>query len=281
MSAIAAGHRASRTWPATLGSATIVVFCLAPFYWMLATSLRRPSEQYSGRVFPWPLSVSSYATAFGSHNGFARALLNSLIVAGLTTTLTLLIGIGAAYAIVRLNFPGKRLVVALIVATSMFPGVSLLVPVLKAFIALDWINTYQAMVVPNMSFALPLTIFNLTAYLRQLPFDLEEAALIDGCTHGQAFRRILLPLAAPGVFTSAILTFIASWNEFIIALSVTTKQSMRTAPVVTALFGGQQHYYVPFGTLMAAGVVVTVPLMLIVLLLQRRIIAGLTAGGLK
>jgi multiple sugar transport system permease protein len=273
--------RAGRSWRASLGSAAIVVFCLAPFYWMLATSFRRPSEQYSGRIFPWPLSVGSYQTAFGSHNGFARALLNSLIVASLTTTLTLLIGIGAAYAIVRLTFPGKRIVVALIIATSMFPGISLLVPLLKAFIALHWINTYQALVVPDMSFALPLTIFNLTAYLRQLPGQLEEAALIDGCSRAQAFRRVLLPLAAPGVFTSAILTFIAAWNEFIIALSVTTEPSMRTAPVITALFGSEQHYYVPFGTLMAAGTVVTVPLIAVVLVFQRRIITGLTAGGVK
>ena len=263
------------------GIALIVVYCLAPFYWMVVSALRRPSDQFSGSPVPWPISVKNFTVAFGGSNGFLRSLLNSLVVAGVTTIVTLMIGTSAAYVLVRLDFRGKNLVLAVIIATSMFPGISLLVPLLKLFVSIHWINTYQAMIVPSLSFALPLTIFNLTAYFRQIPFELEEAGQIDGCTPMQAFRTIILPLAAPGVFTSAILTFIAAWNEFIIALSVTTKQSIRTAPVITALFAGQSHYNQPYGTQMAAGVIVTIPLVIMVLVFQRRIIAGLTAGGVK
>src|SRR5690606_16086311 len=143
--------------------------------------------------------------------GFGRSLLNSLIVAGTATLLTLLIGTFTSYALARLDFRGKNLVLAVIIATSMFPTISLLVPLLKLFTnTFGWINTYQAMILPSLSFALPLAVFNLTAFFRQLPFDLEQAAMIDGCTPGQAFRKIIIPLAAPGVFTTAIITFIAA-----------------------------------------------------------------------
>ena len=275
-------RRRFRTNPAAyVGIAAIVVYCLAPFYWMVVSALRRPDDQFTNRIVPWPISLANLRSAFEASNGFGRALLNSLIVAGTTTALTLLIGITAAYVLARLEFRFKNVILAAIIATSMFPGISLLVPLLKLFVSLDWINTYQAMILPSMSFALPLAVFNLTAFFKQMPFELEEAAQIDGASPLLAFRKVILPLAAPGVFTTAILTFIAAWNEFIIALSVTNKQSMRTAPVITSLFTGQYGYDQPFGTQMAAGVVVTVPLVVLVLFFQRRIVEGLTAGGVK
>ncbi|GAA4209016.1 carbohydrate ABC transporter permease [Actinocatenispora rupis] len=264
-----------------VGIALIVVYCLAPFYWMVVSALRRPADQFSNKLIPWPMSLDNFVSAFKPANGFTRALLNSLIVAGTTTVLTLIIGITAAYVLARLEFRFKNVILAAIIATSMFPGISLLVPLLELFVSIDWINTYQAMIAPSMSFALPLAVFNLTAFFKQMPFALEEAAQIDGASPMQAFRKVILPLAAPGVFTTAILTFIAAWNEFIIALSVTNKQSMRTAPVITSLFTGQYGYDQPFGTQMAAGVVVTVPLVILVLFFQRRIVEGLTAGGVK
>ena len=277
-----AKRQRSTTGPAAyFGIALIVLYCLAPFYWMLVSALRRPADQFSNQFVPWPISLDNFVAAFSATNGFPRALLNSVIVAGITTVVTLFIGISAAYALARLEFRFKNVVLAAIIATSMFPGISLLVPLLKLFVAVDWINTYQAMIVPSLSFALPLAVFNLTAFFKQMPFALEEAAQIDGATPFQAFRKVILPLAAPGVFTTAILTFIAAWNEFIIALSVTNKQSMRTAPVITSLFTGQYGYDQPFGTQMAAGVVVTVPLVILVLFFQRRIVEGLTAGGVK
>jgi multiple sugar transport system permease protein len=264
-----------------LGIALIVIYCLAPFYWMVVSALRRPGDAFSNKPYPWPLSLGNFEAAFEPSNGFGRALANSFIVAGTTTVVTLVIGISAAYVLARLEFRFKNAVLAAIIATSMFPGISLLVPLLKLFVAIDWINTYQAMIVPSLSFALPLAVFNLTAFFKQMPFALEEAAQIDGASPMQAFRKVILPLAAPGVFTTAILSFIAAWNEFIIALSVTNKQSMRTAPVITSLFTGQYGYQQPFGTQMAAGVVVTVPLVILVLFFQRRIVEGLTAGGVK
>lgn len=264
-----------------VGIGAIVLYCLAPFYWMVVSGLRRPSDQFATTPFPNPISFQNFQAAFSATNGFARALLNSFIVAGTTTVFTLAIGITAAYAIARLEFRFKNVVLAVIIATSMFPGISLLVPLLRLFVSLDWINTYQALIVPCMSFALPLTVFNLTAFFKQMPLELEGAAQVDGCTKWQAFRKIILPLAMPGVFTSAILTFIAAWNEFIIALSVTNEKDMRTAPVITALFTGQYKYDQPFGTQMAAGVAVTIPLVIGVLIFQRRIVDGLTAGALK
>jgi multiple sugar transport system permease protein len=264
-----------------VGITAIVLYCLAPFYWMLVSSLRQPSDQFSNAPVPEPPSTLNYTGAFDPSNGFGRALINSIVVAGTTTALTLIIAIFTAYAVARLDFRGKGVMLAVIIATSMFPGITLLVPLLQLFVDIGWINTYQAMILPSMSFALPLAVWNLTAFFRQMPFELEEAAQIDGCTPAQGFRKVILPLAAPGVFTTAIITFIAAWNEFIIAVSVVNKQQMKTANVIISTFTGQYGYDQPFGTQMAAGVAVTIPLVIMVLLFQRRIVEGLTAGGVK
>jgi multiple sugar transport system permease protein len=157
----------------------------------------------------------------------------------------------------------------------------MIVPLFKLFSDIGWLNSYQGMIVPSLSFVLPLAVWNLTAFFRQMPYELEEAAQIDGCSPGQAFRKVILPLAAPGVFTTAIITFIAAWNEYIIARSMVNDPDFMTAPVATSLFTGSTQYDQPFGTIMAAGVIVTIPLVIMVLLFQRRIVAGLTAGGVK
>ncbi|MET7903254.1 carbohydrate ABC transporter permease [Streptomyces sp. NPDC005355] len=264
-----------------IGIAAIVVYCLAPFYWMVVSSLRQPADQFSNGPLPAPLSLDNYAAAFDARNGFGQALLNSLAVAGATTALTLIVAIFAGYALARLHFRGKTLVLTLIIAASMFPPITLVVPLLRLFTDAGWINTYQAMIVPSMSFALPLAVWNLTAFFRQMPTELEKAAQVDGCTPAQAFRKVVLPLAAPGIFTTAILVFICAWNEFLIAVSVVNDKQMMTANVIVSLFTGQYKYDQPFGTQMAAGVVVTLPLVLAVLFFQRRIVDGLTAGGLK
>ncbi len=263
------------------GIAIIVVYCLAPFYWMVVSALRRPSDQFSNSPLPNPPSLENLKAGFSPGNGFARGLLNSLIVAGVTTIITLVIGITAAYALARLDFRGKGIALSLIIATSMFPGIAVVVPLLQLFTDITWINTYQSMIVPSMSFALPLAIWLLTAFFKQMPFELEEAAQIDGATPAQSFRKVILPLAAPGVFTTAILVFIAAWNEFIIAVSMVNKSEYKTANVIVSQFTGQSQFDQPFGTQMAAGVVVTIPLVIAVLLFQRRIVEGLTAGGVK
>ncbi|MCX4514021.1 carbohydrate ABC transporter permease [Streptomyces sp. NBC_01619] len=264
-----------------IGIAAVVVYCLAPFFWMVVSSLRRPADQFSNSPFPVPVSFDNYAAAFDAHNGFGRALLNSVVVAGATTTATLIVAIFAGYALARLHFRGKTVILALVIATSMFPPITLVVPLLRLFTDAGWINTYQAMIVPSMSFALPLAVWNLTAFFRQMPTDLEKAAQVDGCTPAQAFRKVVLPLAAPGIFTTAILVFICAWNEFLIAISVVNEKQMMTANVIVSLFTGQYKHDQPFGTQMAAGVMVTLPLVIAVLVFQRRIVDGLTAGGLK
>ena len=229
-----------------------------------------------------PPSLQNYSDVFDPVNNFTRALFNSIIVAGVTTTvLVLIIGIFSAYALARLDFRGKNLALSLIIATSMFPGIALVVPLLKIFTDIGWINTYQALILPSMSFALPLSVWNLTAFFRQMPQELEQAAMVDGCTQWQAFRKIIIPLAAPGVFTTAIIAFVAAWNEFIIALTMTNKSDFFTAVVAVSQFTGTTGRDTPFGTQMAAGVILTIPLVIMVLAFQRRIVSGLTAGGVK
>ncbi|MER7274575.1 carbohydrate ABC transporter permease [Dactylosporangium sp. NPDC000244] len=259
----------------------LIAYCLLPFAWMVISSLRRPADQFSNDPLPLPPSLDNYRAAFDPANGFAKALLNSLIVAGVTTVVVVAVAALMAYAIARLEFPFKGVILGFIIATAMFPGITILVPMLEVIIKLDWINTYQAMVLPTISFALPLAVWALTAYFRQLPVELEQAAQVDGCGPLEAFYRIMLPLAAPGVFTTAILAFIASWNEFMVAASVVNRKDTMTANVILSLFTGQYGFDQPFGTQMAAGTVVTVPLVVLVLICQRRIVDGLTAGGVK
>ena len=264
-----------------LGIAVIILYCLAPFYWMVVSSFRRTSDIFDMSVLPSPWSLENYQAVFSGQNQFTRALLNSLVVAGVTTVFTVLLGTLAGYALARLDFRFKNLVLALVIATSMFPGISLVVPLLKLFSDIGWIDTYQAMIVPSMSFALPLAVWNLTTFFRQLPVELEEAATVDGCTRGQAFRKVILPIALPGVFTTTIIVFVVAWNEFVIALSMVSRPEMQTATVRISQFAGFAGYDSPFGTQMAAGVIVTVPLVIAVLLFQRWIISGLTSGGVK
>jgi multiple sugar transport system permease protein len=263
------------------GIALVALYCLVPFYWMVVSAFRRPQDQFDNGPLPSPFSLRNFTAVFKHDVGFQRSLLNSLVVAGTTTVLVLLVGTFTAYALARLDFRFKNAVLGVTIATSMFPGISLIVPLLKLFTNIGWINSYQAMILPSMSFVLPLAVWNLTAFFRQLPFELEQAAMVDGATRGQAFRKIIIPLAAPGVFTTAIIAFIAAWNEFIIALSMVNKKEMQTATVAISKFTGAYGFDQPFGTQMAAGVIVTVPLVIVVLIFQRRIVAGLTAGGVK
>jgi multiple sugar transport system permease protein len=264
-----------------VGVALVVGYCLLPFFWMIVSAFRRPQDQFDNSPVPAPASFENFSAVFKPGNGFGRSLLNSVVVAGTTTVLTLIIGVFTAYALARLQFRFKNAILGVIIATSMFPGISQIVPLLKLFTDIKWTNTYQAMILPSLGFALPLAVWNLTVFFRQLPFELEQAAMVDGCSRGAAFRKIIIPLAAPGVFTTAIITFIAAWNEFIIALSMVNKKEMQTATVAISKFTGSADFDQPFGTQMAAGVIVTVPLVVVVLIFQRRIIAGLTAGGVK
>ncbi|SEQ03223.1 multiple sugar transport system permease protein [Microlunatus flavus] len=271
-----------------VGMALIVLYCIIPFYWMIVSSLRDPSQGRSTQFIPDPVSIANFKGVFSGQNNFGRSLINSLIVSGATTILTLLFGIVAAYALARLTFKGKGLVLWVIMACSMFPVIILIPPLLKMFSSTEpfqwfprWVDTYQAVIVPYLSFGLPLAVWNLTAFFKQLPVELEQAAMVDGCTPGVAFRKVILPLAAPGVFTTAIIVFIGAWNEYLIALTFLQAADRQTATVAISKFTGTTGFDTPYGTIMAAGVIVTVPLLVAVLLFQRRIVAGLTAGGVK
>jgi len=271
-----------------VGMGLIVLYCIIPFYWMIVSSLRLPNEGRSTELIPSPASVDNFKAVFSAGNNFGRSLINSLIISGITTALTLLLGIVAAYALARLRFRGKSAVLWLIMACSMFPLIILIPPLLKMFSSTEpfgwfpyWVNTYQAVILPSLSFGLPLAVWNLTAFFRQLPVELEQAAMVDGCTPGVAFRKVILPLAAPGVFTTAIIVFIGAWNEYLVALTFLQDPNRQTATVAISKFTGVTGFDTPYGTIMAAGVIVTVPLLIAVLLFQRRIVAGLTAGGVK
>jgi multiple sugar transport system permease protein len=264
----------------TLGVAFIAVYCLAPFYWMIVSSLKANPLLDTG-LWPKNPTMANYKEVFSSANNFQYALRNSVIIAGTTTILALLIGVFAAYALARLQFRSKKIVLGAILAAAMFPLIALLTPLFQLFSNLGWIDTYPPMIISDISFTLPLSIYVLTTFFAEMPWELEMAAKVDGATPGQAFRKVIIPLAAPGVFTSAIIVFIAAWNEFLIAYTMTQTLASQPVTVAIAKFTGASKFEQPFGTIMAAGVLVTIPLVIVVLIFQRRIVAGLTAGGVK
>ncbi|MGZ4437586.1 MAG: carbohydrate ABC transporter permease [Nocardioidaceae bacterium] len=249
---------------------------------MVVTSFRDVGFTFDTSFYPTHVTLDNYRTAFDTSlgNHFAQDLLNSLIIGVATTAIAMAGGVFCAYALARLEFRGKYVLLGVILASSMFPPVALVSPLFQLFTNIGWIGQYQALIIPDISFALPLTIYILTAFFREMPWDLEESARIDGCSQWQAFRKIILPLAAPGLFTTAILAFIASWNEFLLAAQLS---SDRTKPVTVAIanFTGSQPHQEPYTAVMAAGTIVTIPLVIMVLMFQRRIVAGLTAGGVK
>ena len=265
-----------------LGVAIILIWGLAPFYWMVVTALRSPAHTFDTTPWPTHLTLENFRNALSTSNGnnFTRALVNSMIIGGATTLIALVVGIFTAYALARIVFRGKYIVVGIILGASMFPVVALATPLFQLFTDIGWMGKYQALIIPNISFVLPLTVYTLTSFFGELPWELEEAARIDGASRAQAFRMVMLPLAAPALFTTAILGFIAAVNEYLLASLLS---SDKTEPVTVAIarFAGNDPHVVPYSAIMAAGTIVTIPLVVMVLLFQRRIISGLTAGGVK
>ena len=260
----------------------IVVWCLLPFYWMLVTAFRDSGFQYDTTPFFSHVTLANFASAFDTtySNHLGLALLNSFGICTLVTIIALAVGISAAYALARLEFIGKGLVVGFVLGASMFPAVAILTPLYGLFTDLGWSGQYQVLIIPYIAGALPLTVYTLNSFFREMPWELEEAARIDGCTPAQAFRIVILPLAAPAVFTTAILAFISSWNEYLL-VSVLGNDKIQTVTYAIAGFTGSIPHVQPYATIMAAGVIVTLPLIVLVLIFQRRIVAGLTAGGVK
>jgi ABC-type glycerol-3-phosphate transport system permease component len=260
--------------------ALFVLVSVFPLLWVFKMSVVTKSELFASppTILPETPTGASYGTIFGDPR-FQKGLVNSTIVAGTTTLICLFFGSIAAYAIARLRFRFKSLVMTLILAISFFPHVAIIAPLFLQFREIGLINTYWAMIIPDTVFALPLTIWILHAFFKELPKDLEDAAKVDGATTIQAFRMVILPLAAPGVFTAAILTFIYAWNEFLIANTFAFDED--TQPVTVVIPNFATIYTVDYGAQAAAAVVVTVPLVILVLIFQRRIISGLTAGAVK
>ncbi len=262
--------------------AAFVAFCLAPFVWLAITSLKLPTDLYliPPKLLPIPLDASNYVTIWQGRP-FLQNILNSVVVASSATAISLLVGSLCAYALARLRFWGKDLILTMVLAVSMFPGIAIVSPLYLFFANLGIINTQPSLILPYVTFTLPLCIWLLTAFFRDLPFELEEAAKVDGASPLQAFWKVIVPLAAPGVFTAAILVFIYAWNEFLFARTFMNRAESYTVPPAISLFEGTGTFVIPWGQITAASVVVTLPLIVLVLVFQRRIIAGLTAGAIK
>jgi ABC-type glycerol-3-phosphate transport system permease component len=266
-------------WLASAGSLALVAAGLVPVYWTLVASISPEARLFSDpQLVPTSFVLDHYRALFTTRD-FWQPIRNSLVVAGATTILAVTAGGLCAYAIARLRFPGKNVVLAAVLAVSMFPQIAIVAPLFLLLREVRLIDTYPGLVLPYLTFAMPLSIWLLVGFFRQLPPEIEEAALVDGATRMQAFRKVVLPLAVPGVAATAILTFLYCWNEFLFALSFTLGPERQTVPVAIALFRGQ--YQVPWGQVLAAAVVATVPVAFIVLVAQRRIVQGLTSGAVK
>jgi len=258
----------------------IIIFCLFPFYWLVNVSLKTGADLSGADLVPPNPTLDNYESIF-RNDDFLNGLKNSAIVSLTTTALSLLIGSFAAYALARLKMRRKFMVLAIVLSVSTFPGIAIAAPVFKLWTDIGLYNTLPGLIIPYLTFALPLTIYILVSFFKEIPRDLEEAALVDGATNFQAFRKVVVPLAAPGLATAGILTFIAAWNEFLLAITLTSSSSARTVPAAIAFFTGSTQFELPLGTISAASVIISVPLILLVLLFQKRIVAGLTAGAVK
>ena len=263
----------------TIALALLVLATAFPFYWAIVSSLTPEARLFERpSLVPTALVLDHYRALFTERN-FWVPLRNSLIVAGATTAICVTVGGLCAYALARLRFRGKAALLGLILAVSVFPQISVVSPLYLLLRRLHLINTYPGLILPYLTFAMPLTVWLLVGFFRQLPAELEEAAMVDGASRLRALREVILPLALPGLAATAILTFVYSWNEFLFALSFTLGPERQTVPVAIALFRGQ--YQVPWGQILAAAIVATAPVAVLVLLFQRRIVQGLTAGAVK
>jgi multiple sugar transport system permease protein len=257
-----------------------VIFCLFPFYWLVNISLKTGADLSSADLVPPSPSLANYESIF-QNDDFTRALANSAIVSLVTTFIGIIVGSFAAYALARLRMKFKFILLGVVLSISTFPQIAIAAPLFRLWSDVGLYNTIIGLVIPYLTFALPLSIYILVSFFREIPKDLEEAALVDGATNFQAFVKVIVPLAAPGLATTAILAFIAAWNEFLLATTLTSSVTARTVPVAISQFTGSSQFEVPLGTQSAASVVISIPLIILVLLFQKRIVAGLTAGAVK
>jgi multiple sugar transport system permease protein len=272
-------HTAKERTLWTIGILVVLLYALIPVAWITSLSFKTPDEVADKKFFSG-FSFDNYDVVF-SDDTFIAALINSIGIAGIATLISIVLAAMAAYATSRLDFTGKALILSGALAVAMFPPISIVGSLFDMWRAIGIYDTWIGLIIPYMTFTLPLAIYTLSAFFREIPWELEQAAQVDGATPFQAFRKIIVPLAAPGVFTAAILVFIFAWNDFIFANTLTSTDEARTVPAALAFFTGASQFEQPIGAIAAASVVVTVPIIIMVLIFQRRIVAGLTAGAVK
>lgn len=270
----------SRVTGWTVVNVLVVIYALFPVLWILSLSLKPTSSVKDGKLIPAEITFDNYKAIFQG-NIFTSALINSIGIGLITTAIAVVIGGMAAYAVARLDFPGKQLLIGVALLIAMFPHISLVTPLFNIERAVGLFDTWPGLIIPYITFALPLAIYTLSAFFREIPWDLEKAAKMDGATPAQAFRKVIAPLAAPGIVTAAILVFIFAWNDLLLALSLTATEQAITAPVAIANFTGSSQFEEPTGSIAAGAMVITIPIIIFVLIFQRRIVAGLTSGAVK
>lgn len=277
----------TKIWLAVL-SIPIMLWTIIPILWIVAMSLKSsaalsdPDQNIFGNFWPKQPTMENYDLIFngGARDLFLPALRNSIVVCLIATLISVILAMFCAYAISRLEFPGKRIILGTALAVSFFPVISMVTPLYDLWRNIGLFDTIPGLILPYLALTLPLSIWTMTAFFQQIPWEMEQAAQVDGATSWQAFRKVIVPLAAPGVFTTAIITFFTAWNDFVFAISLTSEKA-RTVPAALAFFTGASQFEQPFGAITAAAVVVTIPVVILVLLFQRRIVAGLTSGAVK
>lgn len=264
----------------TIGIALVVIYALVPVLWIASLSFKPTTDLHDGHFIPRNWTLDNYRGIFQTSE-FTRALINSIGIGLITTVLAVLVGTMAAYAIARLEFPGKSVILGVSLLIAMFPQVSLVSPLFDIERKVGLFDTWPGLILPYITFALPMAIFILSSFFREIPWELEKAAQMDGATPFQAFRLVVAPLAIPGIVTAAILVFIFAWNDFLLAVSLTSTEVARTAPAAMANFTGSSQFDEPTGSIAAAAIVITIPIIIFVVIFQRRIVAGLTSGAVK
>ncbi|AWK73643.1 sugar ABC transporter permease [Rhodococcus oxybenzonivorans] len=258
----------------------VLLYALVPVLWIASLSFKPAGTIKDGKLIPEKWTLDNYRGIF-STDAFTSALINSIGIGLIATVIAVVIGTMAAYAIARLDFPGKKLLVGVALLIAMFPQISLVSPLFDIERRLGLFDTWAGLILPYITFALPLAIYTLSAFFKEIPWELEKAAKMDGATPAQAFRKVVAPLAAPGIVTAAILVFIFCWNDLLFAISLTSTERSITAPAAIANFTGASQFEEPTGSIAAAAMVITIPIIVFVLFFQRRIVAGLTSGAVK
>lgn len=267
----------------TIIAIVVGIYTLFPVFSILATSFKPTADLSSGKLLPDTWTLENYTSIFAgaASDLFIPALINSLGITLISTLIAVVLATFCAYAIARLDFPGKRIILGAALGVSIFPVISIVTPLFNLWRQIGLYDTWPGLIIPYLSLTLPISIYTLTAFFQQIPWELEQAAQVDGATSWQAFRKVIVPLAMPGVFTTAIIAFFIAWNDFVYGISLTSTSAARPVPAALAFFTGASQFEEPTGAISAAAIIVTIPVIIIVMLFQRQIVSGLTQGAVK